>query len=113
MTSKEMNGPRRRVARLYRLLSRPAVHVPMALAGLICGIVALWLRTTDPDTLRAIAQTGVDLRVAALAFGLVGAIASARHIRSGGLQRVWTTAGFIGAILGAGLILIGLIGAVL
>lgn len=100
------------ITRLQRILSRPGVWFPAALLGLLSGLLAAWLRVFAPDTLRAMSETGVDLRISALAFGLMGAFGAARGPGHVSRQRRLSAAlGVTGALAGVGLIVVGLVGA--
>ncbi|HIY66195.1 MAG TPA: hypothetical protein H9830_07960 [Candidatus Agrococcus pullicola] len=107
----------RSIARLRSFFAHPVVFASAALIGFVSGALALWFRLTEPEVLEGLYRTmQLDLRFVSFAFGIVGAtgaLADARGERRSlqGFRRVMLYFGVAGALLGAGLLVFGLAGA--
>lgn len=98
-----------------RVLSHPAVFVPAALLSIASALLALWLRFASPEILVQLQESArLDLRTMAVALGAVGATGAAnsaegKDVLLKPLGRAAMVAALIGFLVGGGLLIFGLI----
>lgn len=93
-------------------MAHPGVCLPITAVALVAAVTAAWFRIVDVSVLERFSAEGLDLRLVAIAFGLVGAIGASQPgpepTRRTGWRRVATPTALLSALVGVVLILLGL-----
>ncbi|HIT76163.1 MAG TPA: hypothetical protein IAA98_11300 [Candidatus Avipropionibacterium avicola] len=55
------------------MMAHPGVCLPITAVALVAAVTAAWFRIVDVSVLERFSAEGLDLRLVAIAFGLVGA----------------------------------------